>query len=69
MNGVRLDFNPKLFCGGDYGLYENVWYARLPESGETVSLADHTVLEHEDGTITVSPNIQSWRLERGVWKS
>lgn len=39
------------------------------------ALRTHTVTEHEDGTITVSPSIfdapDGWHgfLERGVWRS
>lgn len=78
---------------GDYGKDERgVWKARPPQiiveglekqqhplSGE---LSQHEVVEHEDGTITVSPSILihypwgglpheiNWHgyLERGVWR-
>lgn len=66
---------------GEYGINpsDGVWYARPP--GEHIgSLENHEVIEHDDGTITVSPsilitgysgNIQTdWHgyLERGVWR-
>ncbi len=68
---------------GDYGRYHGVWYFRPPANarGEAYlgSLAAHTVVEHENGTITVSPSIllrgldheESWHgwLERGVWRA
>jgi len=52
-----------------------VWYIRDP-AGNVGTLLTHTVEEHEDGTITVSPSIldpspggwHGW-LERGVWRS
>ena len=66
---------------GDYGLCDQVWYARPPvDLRLTGNLSLHEVVEHEDGTITVSPSIlcsttvngepASWHgfLERGVWR-
>jgi hypothetical protein len=51
-----------------------VWYVCDP-NGKVGRLADHTVTEHEDGTITVSPSILDpvpggWHgfLERGEWR-
>ena len=55
------------------------WYACVP-TGWLGCLVDHKVIEHEDGTITVSPSIQTsapepspryWHgyLERGVWRA
>jgi hypothetical protein len=52
------------------------WWVRDPY-GHVGRLDDHTVIEHEDGTITVSPSILDdahpggWHgfLERGVWRS
>jgi hypothetical protein len=51
------------------------WYIRDPD-GKVGTLWTHTVTEHEDGTITVSPSILDnspggWHgyLERGVWRS
>ncbi len=50
------------------------WYICDP-LGHVGRLVDHTVTEHEDGTITVSPSILDpapggWHgyLERGVWR-
>lgn len=54
-----------------------IWSVRDPD-GHLGSLTKHEVVEHEDGTITVSPSILndrppsgSWHgfLERGVWRS
>jgi hypothetical protein len=63
---------------GDYwkDQYGN-WYAETP-NGLTGFLRNHEVIEHEDGTITVSPSIlvnggrpNAWHgyLERGVWRT
>lgn len=56
-----------------------VWYAVTP-NGLLCNLTNHTVNEHEDGTVSVSPSIEvvargqhtlRWHgyLERGVWRS
>lgn len=69
------------FSEGDYGQQPNGdWMAR-PPGCHLGSLKAHTVVEHEDGTITVSPSIlltdydddgkeKKWHgyLERGVWR-
>lgn len=53
-----------------------LWYCVTP-NGRMGNLGGHTVVEHEDGTITVSPSIlvdqpshRAWHgyLERGVWR-
>ena len=61
---------------GDYGKgSDGIWYCRAPGC-HMGSLANHTVEEHADGTITVSPSIlvqygngHSWHgyLKKGVW--
>ena len=81
--GGRLKLAP-----GDYGRDPqdgDAWHARPPKMFDchplSGSLAGHEVVEHEDGTITVSPSILieypwggtqqiSWHgfLERGVWR-
>lgn len=70
---------------GDYGKDQTsgIWYCRTP-NGHLGNLAQHDVVEHADGTITVSPSIlvtmrdtekrqdvELWHgyLERGVWRS
>ncbi len=63
---------------GDYWRWGDAgWYAATP-NGELANLTGHTVTEHADGTITVSPSIEIkapppayWHgfLERGVWRS
>ncbi len=61
---------------GDYGKLPNgEWYAETPVA--MARLIKHIVVEHEDGTITVSPSILctdthgiGWHgyIERGVWR-
>lgn len=52
-----------------------VWRATTP-NGMHADLQAHEVVEHDDGTITVSPSILTWQehgeqwhgyLRRGVW--
>ena len=66
---------------GEYGKnpHDGQWYAR-PPGHHLGGLANHDVVEHDDGTITVSPSILItayeddcavvWHgyLERGVWR-
>lgn len=64
---------------GDYGKQpDGEWYCVTP-SGRFGGLSKHSVVEHEDGTITVSPSIlvsepnidntpYHGYLERGVWR-
>lgn len=62
---------------GEYGRLEGGWYVCCP-NGMIGNVSRHTVVEHEDGTITVSPSIlvsggpgmkDSWHgyLRNGVW--
>lgn len=64
---------------GDYGQdKEGIWYVK-PPGQHMGTIEDHTVREHKDGTITVSPSIvvadhlgrRSWHgyLRKGKWKS
>ncbi|HEX3747569.1 MAG TPA: hypothetical protein VHW09_26725 [Bryobacteraceae bacterium] len=72
---------------GEYGKDEDgLWYCIPPvescgeggqRHGVLGNLGNHKVIEHEDGTISVSPSIlvsngQGWSwhgyLERGVWR-
>jgi hypothetical protein len=61
---------------GAYGFANDQWWACTP-NGLSANLRRHTTVEHEDGTITVTPSIlvnegreQSWHgyLTRGEWK-
>lgn len=63
---------------GEYGNTPDGWFCRVPADGFGLGgLGKHTVIEHEDGTITASPSILCdmgngyvWHgyLERGVWR-
>ncbi len=66
---------------GEYYSYlwrgQKLWFGMTP-NGLLANISSHNVVEHEDGTITVSPSIlvnegcgeQSWHgfLEMGVWR-
>ena len=66
-----------LLASGDYGKDVNGdWLARSPK-GHHGNLRNHTVIEHDDKTITVSPSIlikeikgSSYHgyLEKGIWR-
>lgn len=80
--GIRRDYNDNtLPQAGEYGKDEiGHWYCVPPNTDLLGNLSNHTVIEHEDGTITVSPSIliglrngehrKEWHgyLERGVWR-
>ena len=92
MQGRRVadGTEPHLYESGDYGRWGDTWYCRPPypeqegEFGPRLGgvLTRHDVVEHDDGTITVSPSILTWTewghkrtrhewhgyLERGVWR-
>ena len=67
---------------GDYWRWPNDHWSCVTPNGHGGNLAAHDVVEHEDGTITVSPSILIsepvaegsskvlWHgyLERGVWR-
>jgi len=86
VRGRRLDQLQEFYQGqpGDYCKVTSdepgaapghvIWYVRDP-AGRVGALRDHTVIEHEDGTISVSPSILDpspggWHgfLERGEWR-
>jgi len=80
MKGKRVQANKKgivILDSGDYGKDERgIWCVR-PPNRYAGSIPNHKVVEHEDGTITVSPSIllddggkEKWHgyLERGVWR-
>lgn len=57
---------------GDYWRDANGQWWCYPPKGPAGVLSGHTVIEHEDGTITVSPSIlmpERWHgyLTRGFW--
>lgn len=85
MNGCRLpdesDWSSR-HPSGSYWKRGGTWFAITP-NGHLGNLSGHSVTEHEDGTITVSPSIlvsttspnkgntvELWHgfLERGVWR-
>ena len=77
MQGVRKDFDDSyILKSGEYGQLNRIWYATPPGTDLMANLANHTVIEHEDKTITVSPSILVWDhntrwhgfLEKGVWR-
>ena len=61
---------------GDYGFDDGEWFARPPDRVSLGSLKNHEVIEHEDGTISVSPSILveqgnvKWHgyLKKGTWE-
>lgn len=75
----RIYLNEKgelLFPPESYGKdSEGIWFVRPPDA-HTGSIPKHDVVEHEDGTITVSPSIVitdgntsvHGYLERGIWR-
>ncbi len=79
MIGKRVYLNNDgelLLAAGEYGKNSlDIWQARPPK-GHIGSLAEHNVVENEDGTITVSPSIlvtcgnERWHgyLEKGIWR-
>lgn len=80
MIGARLpdgtDWSPGLAPGSYWRSPQGDWVGLTP-TGLYAGLAKHDVVEHEDGTITVSPSIlvhrsdkAEWHgwLERGVWR-
>lgn len=65
---------------GSYGSADGVnWFCTTP-NGLFGNISKHAIIEHDDGTITVSPSIlvtsgashggENWHgyLERGVWR-
>lgn len=84
MTGTRVDGFDALWQtpGGYFKAPDGTWHCQTP-NGHLGNLTNHTVTEHEDGTITVAPSIlvskgdgkgghvEAWHgfLERGVWRS
>ena len=84
MNGKRMpeDYQIHRLAPGEYAAVNcdggvRCFFACSPD-GRLANLAQHTVIEHEDGTISVSPSILvrgggddgEWHgyLERGIWR-
>ena len=82
MSAIPIPDGPHVLKPGEYGkwAHDGNWYFCCPNDEHLLAnLAKHQVLEHEDGTITVSPSIlcqggsrsgegKSWHgyLERGI---
>lgn len=79
MQGKRVDrLDDSLFQSGEYGkISDGNWYCCPPDSDLVGNLSGHEVVEHEDGTISVTPSIlisshkgESWHgwLTYGKWQ-
>jgi hypothetical protein len=85
MQGKRIEkWDGSLLKEGEYAKSpDGVWYCSAPGC-HMGNLKSHTVTEHDDGTITVSPSILITQvrgdtgerkelfhgyLERGIWRS
>lgn len=78
MTGKKLDRPPEALPNpGDYWKAAHGWMGCTPD-GRLCDLSRHTVIEHDDGTITVGPSIlvsgggfdECWHgyLEKGDWR-
>lgn len=77
MIGRRVEWPDGLLAPGEYAKHaDGTWYGMTP-TGLFAWLKNHSIVEHEDGTITAAPSIlvgkgdaDSWHgyLERGVWR-
>lgn len=81
---MRVYKEPHELQGGEYTKYDvdGNWYGVPPDTDMLGCFAKHKVIEHEDGTITVSPSILiggtdektrqrvTWHgfLEKGIWR-
>lgn len=76
---MRVNKEPHELEAGEYSKYEvdGNWYGVPPGTDLLGCFAKHKVVEHENGTITVSPSIlissgkaDEWHgfLENGVWR-
>lgn len=83
LQGRRVAFRAQWEVGqeplvGDYWQEPNGKYSGVAPGGHYCNLANHTVREHEDGTISVSPSIrvtngsgqELWHgfLKKGIWR-
>lgn len=76
MKGERIAYDGRgIPPNGSYFQFADMWQAITP-NGMLAGLANHDIVEREDGTISVWPSILvtghdgSWHgyLERGVWR-
>jgi hypothetical protein len=71
---LPIDMEP-LLNPGDYAKFKTLWVMRAPNGDlGTLRSSNHQIVEHEDGTITVSPSIQfetgnryHGYLKAGIW--
>ncbi|MDO8640465.1 MAG: hypothetical protein Q7R33_02885 [Nitrosarchaeum sp.] len=80
MKGIHVEWDGQSILNeGEYAKSPSgIWYAATP-GNHLANLSGHSVTEHEDGTITVSPSIrvsttgnkELWHgyLEKGIWRS
>lgn len=84
IKGTRRDrLDNSIFDPGEYGKRsDGHFYGCVPGDDDMMcNLAGHKIVEHEDGTITVSPSIlittggresgrKQWHgyLEKGIWR-
>ena len=76
MRGLRLPDDASVLGACEYARINGVWHACSP-NGLLANLAGHQVIEHDNGTITVSPSIEVtntinyWHgyLQAGVWST
>lgn len=81
IKGTRRDFTDELLEPGEYGKcsVDGEWYGIPPGNPHLLAgLRNHTVEEHEDGTISVTPSILvrlqhrglEWHgyIEHGYWR-
>jgi hypothetical protein len=70
MTGIRLadafDETQPIPFGAYWRESNGTWSVRTP-NGRIGSVAKHTVVEHEDGTITVSPSILVYAIEPRIY--
>jgi len=67
---VRVaNYNSRRKIEPSYWKTDDVWYLHLPDAREdaefdglTANLSNHTIEEHEDGTISVTPSINNAEL-------
>lgn len=80
MQGIRRDrLDGSIPEPGEYGKgADGHWQCCPPDTDLIGGLRHHDVIEHDDGTITVSPSIlirghsgREWHgwLERGIWRT
>jgi hypothetical protein len=82
MQGKRVEWEGQILNEGEYSKAPSgIWFCCTP-GNHMGNLGAHKIIEHEDGTITVSPSIlisstdhkgtrhELWHgfLEKGIWR-